>query len=595
MPMKSQIRSDRSPRMARLHDASAYDAAIWPTSHWAATADPLPPCPPLTGTARADVAIVGAGYAGLNAALELVERHGADVAVLEAGQPGWGASGRNGGFACRGGAKLSPRAMQRRFGAEAAAEWAAFEAAAVDRVRDNLNRYAIDADPGPEGELCLAHAPRAARALAAGAAPGEEWLSPGALAERGLNAAGTHGGLMRPLGFPIHPLNYARGLARAAQAAGVRLHGDGPVTALGRAGGDWVLSTARGRIAAPRVLIATNGYSDEALPPFLSGRILPVLSAILVTRELTPAELDAQGWHSRIMAYDSRRVLHYFRLLPCGRFLFGGRGATSAAPAAQAAFHATLRADFEAMFPAFAPAGTAHYWSGLVCLTGSWTPFCGAVPGAPGLFAALGWHGNGVAAASEGGRRIAAALAGRANPAPAGDVMRILVTNDDGINAPGLAVLEEIAADIAGPEGRGLGGRPRVRAVGRRAQDQLHPPDDDRQAGARAASPPRAARPTACSPAITRCCRGPARPRALGRQPRQQLGRERDVFRHRRRRDGGRAAGPAGDRAVAVHGAAHRRDVDAFEPAAAHGIARSSARFWTRACGTRATTGCSTT
>ena len=405
--------------MARLYHPSAYDAAVWPPSHWAATAAPLPPCPPLTGAARADVAIVGAGYAGLNAALELVERHGMDVAVLEAGQPGWGASGRNGGFACRGGARLSPAAMAGRFGAGAAAEWDAFERAAVDRVRDNLNRYAIDAEPGPEGELCLAHSPRAARSLAAGAGPGEEWLAPADLAARGLRASGTHGGLLRPLGFPIHPLEYARGLARAAQEAGVRLHGDGPVTGLGRAAGDWVLHTPRGQVTAPRVLIATNGYSDEALPPFLRGRILPVLSAILVTRPLTGDELAAQGWSSRIMAYDSRRVLHYFRLLPCGRFLFGGRGGVSAAPDALAAFHDVLRAEFDAMFPAFAGAETAHYWSGLVCLTGNATPFCAEVPSAPGLYAALGWHGNGVAAASEGGRRIAAALAGGANPAPA--------------------------------------------------------------------------------------------------------------------------------------------------------------------------------
>lgn len=404
--------------MARLYDASAYDAAIWPPSYWAASAAPMPPCPPLTDAARADVAIIGAGYAGLNAALELVERHSADVAVLEAGQPGWGASGRNGGFACKGGSKLSPAAMARRFGAEATLDWERFERAAIDRVRDNLHRYAIDAEPGPEGELCLAHSAGAARTLEAEAGPGDQWLPPAALTDRSFCAARAHGALLRPHGFPIHPLAYARGLARAVQDAGARIHGDSPVTALGRAGGDWVLQTARGTLTASRVLIASNGYTDEELPPFLGGRLLPVLSAILVTRPLSATELSAQGWQSRIMAYDSRRVLHYFRLLPCGRFLFGGRGGVSAAPDAIAAFHTTLRADFEAMFPGFAGAETQHYWSGFVCLTGNLVPFCAEVPGTPGLFAALGWHGNGVAAASEGGRRIAAALAGGINPAP---------------------------------------------------------------------------------------------------------------------------------------------------------------------------------
>ena len=85
--------------------------------------------------------------------------------------------------------------------------------------------------------------------------------------------------------------------------------------------------------------------------------------------------------------------------------------------------------------------------------------------------------------------------------------MRILITNDDGINAPGLEVLTEIATELAGPAGRGLDGRPGLRAVGRRPLHQLHPPDDDRQACARAALPPRAARPIACWLRFTTSCR----------------------------------------------------------------------------------------
>ncbi|HHX91177.1 MAG TPA: FAD-binding oxidoreductase, partial [Paracoccus sp.] len=238
-------------------------------------------------------------------------------------------------------------------------------------------------------------------------------------AERGMQGAGLHGAVLSPHGFPLHPLKYALGLARAAGQAGVRLHGDSEVIALHREGEGWRLRTARGSMRAGKVLVATNGYSDEALPDWLHGRIFPLLSAILVTRPLTGQELAAQGWTSQIMSYDSRRVLHYYRLLPDGRFLFGGRGGVSARNDAVAGFHATLRAEFDAMFPAFTRAETEHYWAGLVCMTGSWRPFCAEVPEQPGLFAALGWHGNGVAAASEGGRRIAQALAGALNPAPA--------------------------------------------------------------------------------------------------------------------------------------------------------------------------------
>lgn len=406
--------------MARLYESDAYDTSRWPDSYWRASADLPPPLPPLVGDEEAEVAIIGAGYAGLNAALELAERFGIHATVLEAGQPGWGASGRNGGFCCHGGARLTAAQITARHGDAVAQEWAGFEYDAIERVRDNLTRYAIDADAGPEGELYMAHSARTfARMQAAPPQPGTELLERATLAERGMQGAGLHGAILSPHGFPLHPLKYVLGLARAAQAAGVRVHGDSTVTALTREGGGWRLKTARGSLRAKRVLVATNGYSDEALPPWLHGRIFPLISAILVTRPLTEAERAEQGWTSQIMAYDSRRVLHYYRLLPDGRFLFGGRGGISARTEAVQGFHAILRAEFEGMFPAFVGAATERYWAGLVCMTGSWHPFSAEVPEQPGLFAALGWHGNGVAAASEGGRRIAHALAGAGNPSPA--------------------------------------------------------------------------------------------------------------------------------------------------------------------------------
>ena len=406
--------------MSRLYEPDAYDTAHWPDSHWRATAPPAPEYPALTSGARADIAIIGAGYAGLNAALELAEAHGADVAVLEAGQPGWGASGRNGGFVCAGSSKLSDQAIRARVGADGAQEFADFQAASVARVAQNLTHYGIDAEKGPEGELALAHSPRAwARMQAAPLDPGARFLPPDALREAGLYAPRFHGGVLEPLGFSLHPLKYALGLGAAARAAGVRIYGNSAVRDLTPQGESWTLRTEHGRLQAGRVLIATNGYSDERLPPWLSRRILPVLSNILVTRPLSPAEQSAQGWHSRVMAYDTRRLLHYFRLLPCGRFLFGARGGYSARPEALTAFEAIARAEFEALFPDFAAARTERTWSGLVCLTGSLAPYAGPVPGADNLFAALGWHGNGVAAASEAGRRMATLMAGGQQTLPA--------------------------------------------------------------------------------------------------------------------------------------------------------------------------------
>lgn len=399
-------------------DAAPTDAPAWPDSHWLASAGPPLDCAPLRGEAEAEVAIVGAGYAGLNAALELAEMHGISAVVLEAAQPGWGASGRNGGFCCLGGTMLDKGRMARRHGPRAAADWARYEHDAIARVRDNLARYAIDADVGPSGEIKLAHSPRALAVMRAKAAPERRVIEATDLAAHGFGGR-FHGGILNPAGFPLHPLKYAHGLARAALDAGVRLHGKSVVRRLERARQGWRLVTEKGALHARRVLWATNGYSPEQMLPWLKGRLLPFNSAILVTRPLSQAELAAQGWTSQVMAYDSRRLLHYFRLLPCGRFLFGGRGGASGTLQGEAAFAPVLRAEFAALFPAWADVGIERYWGGNVCLTGSGLPWCGAVPDQPGLHAALGWHGNGVAAASEGGRRIAPALAGGENAAPA--------------------------------------------------------------------------------------------------------------------------------------------------------------------------------
>lgn len=402
-----------------IYEAPAYAPEGAP-SYWRQTVE-LPPAPlPLEGVARTQVAVIGAGYTGLNAALEVAERGGQAV-VLDAHAPGWGASGRNGGFACLGGAKLSAAQIAARVGAEGLAEWQAHERAAVARVADNLQRYRIAADPVPAGELCLAHSPRAFRRMAREA--GGEVIDPATLAARGLGSPAFHGGVLCPTGFALNPLKYVLGLAGAAEGAGVRICAHSPATALIREGPLWRVVTPRGSVLAERVVLATNGYVTEALAPPLAGTALPVISAILVTREMQEAEFAAQGWTARLMAYDSRHLLHYFRRLPENRFLFGMRGAISAHPRAIAAMRARQRAELARMFPAWAGVETPHFWWGLACVTRRRAPFCGPVPGMDGVFAAFGWHGNGVSAGTAGGR-LAGQLALGAGPATVPALMR---------------------------------------------------------------------------------------------------------------------------------------------------------------------------
>jgi len=219
--------------------------------------------------------------------------------------------------------------------------------------------------------------------------------------------AGFHGALTIPIGFGLNPRKYIIGLAAAAEAAGARIYHDTPVTQVTRQGDVFHLQTSQGMVTADRVIIATNGYSSEDMPDWLAGRYMPTQSSIIVTRPLTQSELGAQGWSSGQAAYDTRHLLHYFRLMPDNRMLFGVRGGLLATPGSEARALRRARADFERMFPAWAQVETLHTWSGMVCIARDRMPFVGQVPDQPGMFASLCYHGNGVAMASYCGALLA--------------------------------------------------------------------------------------------------------------------------------------------------------------------------------------------
>ncbi len=405
--------------MSSLFHPAIYDRDAPVGSYWEASAPALGrETPPLQDSAACEIAVVGAGYTGLTAALTLAEQHGADVTLLEAGTPGWGASGRNGGFCCLGGAKLGYRAMAQRYGLEETRRFFAAQMEAIDLVKQTCAERGIDADITGGGEIILAHKPGRGAELHEDREELRELVGfdaqifdNAALAERGLAAAGFHGGLELPLGAGLHPLKYLRGLARAAIDAGVTVHGRSPVTAIQREGGNFVLVTPQGRLTARKVILATNGYSEDDRLPQLAGRLMPALSSIMVTRPLSLAEREAQGWTSTVMCADSRRLLHYFRLLPDGRFLWGGRGGISGSPAAAEASKVRLRRSFEHHYPAWRHVETEFFWRGLVCLTKPLVPFVGQLE-EEGLYAALAYHGNGVSFTAWAGRAIAGQVAG---------------------------------------------------------------------------------------------------------------------------------------------------------------------------------------
>src|SRR5215472_10258685 len=216
---------------------------------WAATAPPAPPTPPLDESTSADVCVIGGGYAGLSTALHLSER-GAKVVLLEARQVGFGGSGRNGGQVIPG-LKYDPDEIVAMFGEERGRRLVDFVGATADVVFNLIERHRMDVPRVRNGWIQGAHTPAAATLVARRAA---QWQKRGAPvqvlakaeADRLLGTEKYLGGWLDRRGGAIQPLAYARGLAKAALAAGVRIHAETAATKLARAGSRWLVTTSRG-------------------------------------------------------------------------------------------------------------------------------------------------------------------------------------------------------------------------------------------------------------------------------------------------------------------------------------------------------------
>ena len=379
-------------------------------SLWSATANPSAPCPELQADVSADVAIVGAGFTGLSAALHLAQM-GRSVVVLEAQTPGWGASGRNGGQV-NPGLIEAPNDAIARFGPEMGQRMIRLSGQAGQLVFDLIAEHHIQCDARPVGWLRAAHNSTGMQSLVHKA---EQWAQHGAdlkLLSRAdvVQAIGTNayiGGLIDPRGGNLHPLNYALGLCDAARAAGVRIYGQSRVEKLERRGAEHLLVTKRGQLRAGRVLLCTNGYSGP-LHKGLQQSVVPIRSVQVATEPLSQ-ELRAgllPGLHA---PSDTRRLLSYFRMDAAGRFVMGARGGYSV-PATRARL-AQARAWSIKLFPQLAQVRWAFEWGGFIAATADQYPHLHDFGN--GMAAGLGYNGRGVAMATAMGKVLADWASGR--------------------------------------------------------------------------------------------------------------------------------------------------------------------------------------
>ncbi|MDB5454766.1 MAG: dependent oxidoreductase [Caulobacter sp.] len=378
-------------------------------SWYAATATPFPAQPPLAGEVRTDVCVVGAGYTGLGAALELAAR-GATVTVLEAARVGAGGSGRNGGQVHTG-QRRDQEWLERRVGeADARALWYLAQAART-HLLDLIGVHAIACDFRP-GLIHANHRPGGEAADAAHIAhmrrayghDGFDLIGKAALA-RELGTDVYHGGLVDHGGGHLHPLNLALGLARAALAKGAVIHEQSRALAWRREGGAVVVTTANGRVVCDQLILTGDG-SLGALDPAAEARVMPIHNFLLVTEPLGD-RAEAILRRDRAVA-DSRFVINYFRKTPDGRLLFGG--GESYGPGWPRDLKGFVRRPMLKVYPQLAEVTITHAWGGTLGITRTRAPYVREL--APGVRIAAGYSGQGVMLAPYFGKLLADAALG---------------------------------------------------------------------------------------------------------------------------------------------------------------------------------------
>ena len=368
------------------------------------TAEPAATTPPLDGDVRADVLIVGGGLTGLSTALHLAE-NGIKAVLLEAHEPGWGASGRNGGQV-NAGLKPDPDVVERDHGTDLGRRMNELAGAAPAFVFDLIKRHAIPCEARRNGTLRAAIRPNHAakvrstvEQLARRGAP-VELLDGAAVAE----ATGTERyrvALLDRRGGDLNPLSFARGLARAAMQAGASVHGGTRVLSLARTGKLWRAHTAAGAATAEHIVLATNGYTDD-LWPRLRRTIVPVFGAIAASAVL-PDAIARKVMPGRCVLYESGTVTVYYRVDGGGRLLIGGRGPMREVSATAALPH--LLAYARRLWPALEQTSWTHAWGGRLAMTEDQYPHIHEP--AEGVWVCLGYNGRGVALSTAMGSQLA--------------------------------------------------------------------------------------------------------------------------------------------------------------------------------------------
>ena len=301
----------------------------WPPSLWVAVTPPAPDLPQLVGTAETDAIVIGAGFTGLSTALHLREA-GAEVAIVEAMEPGWGASGRNNGQVIPTLSRPDPDDIVATYGA-AGERFVALLRDSASMLFDTARRYQIDAEQEQTGWVQPVHSPGRIKIAERRVRQWSKYGAPVELLSRGqtgdmLGSDAWFGGFWNRTGGHINPLALSRGLARAVLERGVRIYARSPAVSFERRNGRWLVKTERGEISGRALIVATNAYTGEfskALMPAMAHEVMPVLSWQMATQPLSETARQTIIPGRQAMS-DTHGELYFARYDARNRLVTGG-------------------------------------------------------------------------------------------------------------------------------------------------------------------------------------------------------------------------------------------------------------------------------
>ena len=357
--------------------------------------------PKLVGDHSCDVCVIGGGFTGISTAYHIAEKYGGDVRLLEAGHFGFASSGRNAGFCCLPATKLSINQLIKRYGMDETKKFFASQIEGVDLLVSLIADNNIECEKIGTGNLDVVHHPSSIEELKEWGNDlqnhfgiNTRWIPKEEFDEVGHQSTEQFCAVFTEAGFAMNPMAFLNGFANATVDAGAQLHSHSRVKKWER-NGKHKLITEEGSLTCDKVVVATNGYTDESLHPSFANRMVPVLSNIIVTREMSEEEFKMQNYKTLNPICNSREILYYYRIMPSNRMLFGTRGDTFGDDKSALKMRSMMTKQFQGVFPNWNNIDVEYYWRGTVVMNRDLVPAFGSLENDKSVFFSYGYHANG--------------------------------------------------------------------------------------------------------------------------------------------------------------------------------------------------------